>query len=178
MNQSDLTSGVYMITTDINEKFYIGSAIDLKDRFRRHIGTLKRNCHSNAHLQNTWNKHANCKFSFYILEYCETNKIIEREQFWIDKLKPEYNMVLFAYSWKGKTHSEETKKKLSLALKDIPHSLKRRKNQAQAQIGLKRLANKKLDKWPHENGNRCLCLECKQKKKEYLKNYWKSYERK
>jgi len=48
-----------------------------------------------------------------ILEYCEPEKCIEREQYYIDLLKPEYNLLKVAGSLLGFKHSEETKAKLS-----------------------------------------------------------------
>jgi group I intron endonuclease len=167
-----------MITTNINDKFYIGSAIDLDGRFGRHTRTLKRNCHPNPILQNMWNKHNDCKLNFYIIELCEKDKLIEREQHWIDALTPEINILKTAYSALGMTITKEARIKISNKLKNIPHSLERRKRQAEGQIGLKRPTLRKLSKWPHEKGIKCKCSECKQKKSEYLKSYWKTYERK
>lgn len=173
MQASDLLSGsgVYMISTNVNEKFYIGSAINLKDRFGRHRRTLIRNCHPNIHLQNTWNKHENCELKFYILEKCDEDKLIEREQHYIDTLKPQYNIQPFAYSAKGKYLSDDTKKKISDKLKDIPHSLERRQHQAKCQKGLKRPTLRKEKDWPHAAGSKCWCNECREKKNQYLKEY-------
>jgi len=177
MQEKDLKSGIYMITTNINEKFYIGSALNLNDRFNRHSNLLKRNKHQNVHLQNIWNKYKNCQLNFYILEKCSDILLIEREQFWIDNLKPLLNINPTAYSRKGIKLSNETKLKISLKLKGISHSIERRKSQSVGQIGRK-ATNRKIDKWPHERGRRCDCNECKQKKNNYLKEYWKTYERK
>jgi hypothetical protein len=38
-----------------------------------------------------------------ILEYCEPSKVLEREQYYIDLLKPEYNILKTAGL--GNTHS-------------------------------------------------------------------------
>jgi len=43
-------------------------------------------------------------------------KILEREQHYIDTLKPEYNLLPTAGSWLGFNHSEQTKAKLHLAM--------------------------------------------------------------
>ena len=55
-------------------------------------------------------------FKLEILEYCDPSKCIEREQYYIDRLKPEYNISLTACaSMTGRNHSEETKKKISVS---------------------------------------------------------------
>lgn len=47
-----------------------------------------------------------------ILEYCEPENVIEREQYYLDTLKPEYNILKIAGSTLGYTHTEETREKL------------------------------------------------------------------
>jgi len=42
-----------------------------------------------------------------ILEYCSKTDLLKREQFFIDKLNPEYNILKFAYSVLGYRHSPE-----------------------------------------------------------------------
>ena len=49
-------------------------------------------------------------FSLYILEYCDKNNVVKREQYYIDLLNPEYNILKIAGSSLGFKHS----KKLSL----------------------------------------------------------------
>jgi group I intron endonuclease len=52
-------------------------------------------------------------FIFIIFEYCEPDKLILREQFYIDALKPEYNINPIAGSRLGSKHSEESIAKMS-----------------------------------------------------------------
>jgi hypothetical protein len=49
-------------------------------------------------------------FKLEILEYCEPNVLIKREQYYLDNLKPEYNVLKKAGSMLGFRHSESTKK--------------------------------------------------------------------
>jgi group I intron endonuclease len=51
-------------------------------------------------------------FFFFYLEYCEPANAITREQYYIDLLKPEYNILQVAGSRMGSKHTEETKAKL------------------------------------------------------------------
>ena len=50
--------------------------------------------------------------SFEILEYCDPDKAIEREQYYLDQLRPKYNILKTAGSSLGFKHSAETIAKL------------------------------------------------------------------
>jgi group I intron endonuclease len=56
-------------------------------------------------------KYGHSTFSFEILEYCESENVIKREQHYIDLLKPEYNICKIAGSMLGFRHTEESKAK-------------------------------------------------------------------
>ena len=56
-------------------------------------------------------------FFLSILEYCEPEKCLEREDYYFKLLKPEYNTSLNpSATMSGRKHSEETKTKISEAL--------------------------------------------------------------
>ncbi len=117
-----INSGIYKITNIINDKIYIGSAINFKQRWYQHKYYLKLNKHQNKYLQNAWNKYGNDSFIFEIVEYCEKEKLIEQEQKWMDltkcfNLEIGYNLVSFAGNQLGFKHSNESKLKMSIALK-------------------------------------------------------------
>jgi hypothetical protein len=57
-------------------------------------------------------KYGYSNFSLDILEYCKPNELISREQYYIDTLNPEYNILKTAGSRLGKKLSYETKKKI------------------------------------------------------------------
>jgi hypothetical protein len=59
-------------------------------------------------------KYGHSNFSLDILEYCEPNVIISREQYYIDFLNPEYNILKKAGSNLGFKHSEATKLRMSI----------------------------------------------------------------
>ncbi len=105
---------IYKISNLINNKFYIGSAIDYNRRLREHKSMLRLNKHSCKHLQNAYNKYGIDNFKFEIIEQVEDKtKLIEREQYYIDTLKPEYNKNLIAGNSLGLKHTEESKRKIS-----------------------------------------------------------------
>jgi len=128
-------SGVYSITSKINNKRYIGSAFDLKRRKQGHLYALRKRQHENPHLQNHVNKYGLDDLQFFILEFCQKEKLIEREQYWYDLIQPEFNIckearsVMFGRKHtieakrkigeknKGNIHSEEAKRRMSESLK-------------------------------------------------------------
>ena len=62
--------------------------------------------------------HGYSKFSLSILEYCESDKCLEREDYYLKLLQPQYNTSLNSSApMSGRTHSEETKKIMSEAKK-------------------------------------------------------------
>jgi group I intron endonuclease len=69
-------------------------------------------------------------FSLEILEYCEPSKCIEREQYYLNLLQPEYNILKIAGSSLGYQHSEEAKKKISEAKKNMTEETKKRISEA------------------------------------------------
>jgi len=109
---ANFNSGIYMILNTANNKSYIGSSKHLDRRFKEHLRFLKNNKHYNNHLQRSWNKYNEDKFQFWILENCNTDVLIERENYFIEKyntLKEGYNMCMADMS----IFSEEHKKKIS-----------------------------------------------------------------
>ena len=56
-------------------------------------------------------------FSVAILEYCDKYDLLVREQYYFDKLNPQYNILKIAESSRDFKHSEETK--ISKSLKEI-----------------------------------------------------------
>ena len=64
-------------------------------------------------------KYGYLNFSLEILEYCDIVNLIEREQYYLDKLNPRYNTLKIAGSSSGHKLTEETKTKISESLKGI-----------------------------------------------------------
>jgi len=106
-------SGIYGFICKTTNKLYIGSSINLNMRLNNHINGSQ----SNILLQNAINKYELQNFIFIIFEYCEPKELISREQFYIDTLEPEYNILKVAGNSLGYRHSEESLVKMSEALK-------------------------------------------------------------
>lgn len=114
-------SGIYKITNEVNGKFYIGSSKDINQRIVEHKMMLNNNKHVNIILQRSWNKHGPEKFSFTVLEECQPEQCIEREQYYLDLLQPfksvGYNIGKKAYGGDNFTNNpklDEIKEKIRL----------------------------------------------------------------
>lgn len=144
------TSGIYSITNSQNGKRYVGSAVDIKRRWREHRSDLRHNRHHNKYLQNSWNKHREDRFEFEVLEYWEPEFLISFEQWWMNVLKPEYNISSTAGSPLGYRHTEEAKTKQSKAQMGHAYNLghkhtdEARANMSKAQSSRKYNPNSKL----------------------------------
>lgn len=131
-----MQSGIYAILNTLNDKIYIGSAVRIQYRWKNHRIALQYNKHSNRYLQSAYNEHiySTNPFIFTILEYCEVDKLIEREQYYIDLLKSSnrefgYNLSPNAGSCIGVKHSEQT-----LELWSKQRKGKKRSDEAKASI--------------------------------------------
>lgn len=87
-----MKSGVYRIINLMNNKCYIGSGVNLKRRKHEHFYHLKHNKHCNNILQNSVNKYGLNNFKFEVLVTCPKEYLLKMEQWFIDNLKPEFNI--------------------------------------------------------------------------------------
>jgi group I intron endonuclease len=76
---------------------------------------------SKSYIYNALLKHGYSNFSLTILEYCDKEKCIEREDFYLSSFNHEYNILDKAGSRLGSNHSGETRKKISEANKGNNH---------------------------------------------------------
>lgn len=86
--------GVYMITCVPTGNAYIGSTSRMYRRWWEHKNTLKKNKSPCTILQRAWNKYGEDAFEFSILEECAREVKEDREQHYIDTLKPQMNSAL------------------------------------------------------------------------------------
>lgn len=123
MNEITNKPGTYAIKNTVNNRIYIGSSVNLQERKATHYRYLRLGEHCNPFLQADYNKHDGEKvYEFVALEIFEdVGLLIEREQHYIDQYFDNqdrcFNICKTAGSQLGTKHSEESKKKTSLALK-------------------------------------------------------------
>ena len=91
--------GIYAII--INDKYYIGQSVNIKQRWQRHRKELKLGTHENKHLQNAYNKYGNPKFE--VLLECEKEKLNEYEQYYIHELMTYDKEIGYNKSYGGET---------------------------------------------------------------------------
>jgi group I intron endonuclease len=91
------TPAVYAIINAANHHCYVGSTANLYERCYEHFRHLRKGDHTNAHLQYAYNLYGSSVFVFVVLEHASRiDDLLVKEQHYIDLLKPEYNIALFA----------------------------------------------------------------------------------
>lgn len=100
-------SGIYRWVNNINGNTYVGSSINFRVRFYTYysLGSLVK---SNRPIDRALLKHGFSNFSLEILEFCEREELLKREQYYLDNLKPQYNIVETAGSTLGYKHTPES----------------------------------------------------------------------
>ena len=144
-----MKSVIYLIKNMINNKVYIGSAVNIDRRWRVHKKDLNKGKHHSCHLQLAWNKYGEQNFNFEILQEVENPEhLLSYEQVYLDYYKSYerdkgYNTCKIAGStygikyteesrkkMKGRIVSEETRKKMSEAKKNQSEETKRKIGEA------------------------------------------------
>lgn len=153
--------GIYCIRNLINNKVYIGQAIDIETRLRHHKESLARGDHHSQYLQRAWDKFGIDAFEFSILEECEESGLNDRESYYIETVfksrdyKNGYNSReagskgrhsaearrKMSASTKGQIISKETREKLSIAFSGCKNPMYGRKS---PMLGKKHSAESKV----------------------------------
>jgi len=158
-----MNSGIYQIRNLIDNKIYVGSAVDFNNRKKRHLLNLRKQTHHSILLQRAYNKYGSENFVFEVLKECEREFLYTEEQKYLDDLRPYapkgYNISELAcgcslpgsknpmYGKKGldnpnfgSKRTQEQKETLSRALKGIKRSEEMRSKMsaiAKTRIGAK-----------------------------------------
>lgn len=98
---------VYRWINNLNKKTYIGSSVNFGSRLYKYY-SVKHLKEHNTPIHNALLKYGHSNFSLEILEICERDNSVLREQFYFDLLKPEYNILQQAATSLGFKHSAET----------------------------------------------------------------------
>ncbi len=111
--------GVYKITCLSNSKFYIGSTTQsFWRRLNKHLKDLLAKKHHSSYMQNSFIKYGIDSFIFEIIKPLNDKSIvIGTEQYYIDCLKPAFNVSPTAGSPLGIKRSEAQKIKTQKSLR-------------------------------------------------------------
>jgi group I intron endonuclease len=142
-------NGIYKILNTANNKFYIGSSTNIEHRWRVHQCYLKCKQHPNKYLQYAWDKYGSEYFEFSVLKELEGDPRQEEQRIILETKCYDreigYNLSTNTISpmegkkhsaesisrmseakkgkknhFYGKTHTEETKQRISKVKKNIP----------------------------------------------------------
>lgn len=124
--------GIYKIINVVNNKFYVGSAVNFSRRKTRHFSELRTGKHNNRYLQAAWNKHGEAAFVFVVVEEVQDKAtLLETENRWLKEHVGKdycYNLGVDATApmlgvsgelsptW-GYRHTKESLKKIGVASK-------------------------------------------------------------
>lgn len=87
-----ILSGVYQIVNIVNGHMYIGSSKNILKRWKRHIWALSNKRHHSIYLQRAYNLYPKESFEFSVIKEVDKSKLFEYEEYYINKLRPEYNL--------------------------------------------------------------------------------------
>jgi group I intron endonuclease len=127
-----MARGIYKIINVVNNKFYVGSAVDLKRRKTRHFSELRNGKHNNKHLQAAWLKYGEQAFVFVVVEALPDDAdLLAAENVWlkehvgkdycynigVDATAPHLGMSgPLSPTW-GRKHTEDVKLRIGVASK-------------------------------------------------------------
>lgn len=161
--------GIYQITNKINGDCYIGSSVNIDKRIIDHFADLRKKQHTSRWLQNDFSIFGEENFYGSILELCEENYLLEKEQIWMDKIHPAYNGCMTAVRgywsqetreaksksmlgnklWIGRKHTAETIERMKTAQSNISEETRKKISETLKGRNLSEETKEKMRK-PHK----------------------------
>ncbi len=159
-------TGIYTITNLINGKMYVGYASNIRKRSEEHKVLLVAGKHPNDRLQKSYKRHGGDNFLFEILVECEKEHLASEEHYWCNLLlvhNDKYGYNIAPTNPYGKVGmSEESRRKLSTALKGKSHSKEWCENISKACKG-RAIYPETMEKFRLSNLNKIMTDEIKAK---------------
>lgn len=138
-----MSCGVYAIQNTVNGKVYVGSSKNIEVRWRNHRHQLNANRHHSRYLQRVWNLDGADAFIFKILIICSKENLILYERIGLSAWKhANYNVSQVCGTRLGVPQSEETRKKIGEAVRNMSDETRRK--MGQAHVGLRHSEESKL----------------------------------
>lgn len=155
---------IYKIINLVNNKFYVGSTTNTRERFRTHRNRLRNNKHHASHLQAAWNKYGESSFVFHVIQQVPEGESLQAaEDVWLAEHVGQpycYNKSRYSdtpmrgiktedHPCYGREKSDEEKARISAGLKATyaadpashPRLGKEHTDEVKEQIRQKKLAN-------------------------------------
>lgn len=111
-------SGIYMWINKTNNKIYIGSSIDLKSRISGYLKNSVLIRDKSMPICAALMKYGYSGFTLEILEFCDKDDVIDRENYYFNLYNPDYNIVKVAGKPPVVVFTPDIKKKISDSLKE------------------------------------------------------------
>lgn len=114
--------GIYKIINKLDGKIYVGQSRNV----HRRMNDVHKEC---RYLIYAIEKHGKENFESSIVEYCDKSELNDKEKYWIKELHSHVSENGYNISWgglnsmEGRKHTEESKKKISDAVKGENHPL-------------------------------------------------------
>lgn len=111
-------SGIYLWHNNLTGEQYVGQAQDLGSKQSGRVFRYLRPAYLTttpagaSRIHSALNKYGLSNFSLIILEQCDTADITRQEQYWMDLLKPAYNILMAGKSSVGYIHTTESRAKM------------------------------------------------------------------
>jgi len=117
LQDNKFKSGVYRWIHNDSGRSYVGSSVSLTNRFYWYynLKVILKNS-SVSIIARALLKYGYSGFSLKILEYCDPDKCTEREQYYLDQIQPEFNILKSANSRLGSNHTDSTIEKIRISL--------------------------------------------------------------
>lgn len=144
--------GIYQIKSNLNNRIYIGSSIDIRRRWKIHKSQLSLGNHHSIILQRHYDKYGKDDLVFSILELCEEDNLIKVEQAYLDHKKPYFNIRKTADSNKGIVRTEETKQKIRAF-----NLGKKLSDETRLKMSLRMKGNQYTNGIPAKNSKKVIC---------------------
>jgi group I intron endonuclease len=119
--------GIYAFSGSkpINEErvLYVGKARHLRTRLNEHFRDIRVGEHPNGIVQKTVTKYGEADYTLFVLEPCQPEELLQREQNWLDYYNDRYPKALMNIATKsdkttaGYKHTDAAKAKVSAAHK-------------------------------------------------------------
>jgi len=111
-----MNQGIYKIINVVTGDFYLGSSLNIHNRYKNHIYKLNKQNHRNNILNRAWKKYGAGAFVFVVIEKTnlQHNELRALEQKYLDTLNPVYNISKRAdCPYMGKDHFDKMKRAVS-----------------------------------------------------------------